>query len=231
MRLLGGTILILFLLFVEPLPAQNRQRSFSVFSTLTTNSKVFHHAKDPDPEIRNQFFAISDVWGFGIDLRIPLPDPKFEIGFSVEYLFARLDDINLTDNSGGYIVSDGYFSLPAEMTGYFDLPLGIHPLRGYIGGGIGIYLGGRTIEVNGVKSRIEKLIPSSGIHVLTGFEYPPSELFTVRMEIKFRNVEFSSRNGQIASEEGSPLPFIIDSSDSRVSLDGLTLALGVALRW
>lgn len=231
MRLRSSTILTLLLLLFELLPAQHRQQKVTLFGSLTTTSKVYHHSKDSDPAIRNQYFSIDEIWGIGIDYRFPVSDNQIEFGFSIEYLSAHTDKINLLDQSDQVKITDGYYSIPLEASSYFRIPIGIKPLNFYMGGGIGVYFGGRNLEIDGIKNHINTLTPGAGIHILTGFEYQITSNLSSRTEIKFRDIQFSSQSDKIELHNNSTLPFSIESADSRVSIDGLALYLGIVVRW
>lgn len=213
------------------LPAQNRQQSVTLSGSLTTTSKIYHHSKDSDPAIRNQYFSIDEIWGFGIDYRFPLSDGQTELGFSIEYLSAHTNKINLLDPSNQGKIVDGYYAIPIEASSYFKLPIGIQSLTFYIGGGIGLYFGGRDLSIDGIENHINHFSPGAGIHILTGCEYKLTSIFSARTEIKFREVQFSSESDKIELANNSTLPFSIESSDSRVSIDGLLLSLGIVIKW
>jgi hypothetical protein len=230
-RLRGSTILPFILILFELLPAQTRQQNVALFGSLTTSSKIYHHSKDSDPEIRNQYFSIDEIWGIGINYRFPISDDQIEFSFSIEYLSAHTNKINLLDPSNQFNISDGYYAIPIEASSYFRIPIRIDPLNFYIGGGIGIYFGGRNLEIDGIRNHISTFIPGAGIHILTGFEYYLTSILSARSEIKFREIQFSSKSDKIELDNNSTLPFSIESADSRVSIDGLALSLGIVVRW
>jgi hypothetical protein len=230
-RLQSATILVLIFLVFEMLPAQNRQHKTTVWGTFTTSSKLFHHALDPDPLLRNQYVSFDNIFGIGLDHRFPIFDEKIDIGLSIECLSVQSTSHTQTILSSQFSISDGFYSIPVEASAYFLIPIGMKPLNFYMGGGIGIYFGGRTLQINGIKTKIQKHSPGGGIHILTGLEYELTSAFSVRTEIKFRDIQFSSRVKKINLGNNSSLPFLIESMDSRISIDGLALAIGIVLKW
>lgn len=231
MRLKWAAVFILTIIFSEMLPASNRQHSTTFFGSFTSSSKLFHHSNDSDPFLKNQFISFDNIFGIGIDHRITFTQKNFSLGLSFEYLTSKAQESHQIIFSEEFTISDGFYAIPIELSVYYSIPLGFKSFNFFMGGGIGLYLGGRLLEINNQKIQTARCSPGAGIHITTGWDYDIFANVSVRNEIKFRDVQFSSQLKNQYTEKSSSLPITIESTDSRMSIDGLQLTLGLVLKW
>lgn len=223
--------LLLLTLFLSA-AAQGQERLYSVeiFGAFTTSSKLFPHPTDPDELSRSFFLALDNVFHAGIELRRSIANTGLHIGLGIEYI-QKTDVINVPVVSANVPARDGYRAVPIELTGYFVLPIGNEALHLYIGGGGGIYTGSRLYEYPGARAAAIDNKPGFGIHVLSGMEYFLKQSFSLRCEIKFRDVQFESTNQfgpATMIYNGAIVPLNQTPFSSRLNIDGMTLRLGIA---
>ena len=176
---------------------------------------------------------MNGIWGLGIDLRRTISGSKIFIGVDAEYLWMS-QTFTVEDNSGVTVpVKDGYVAFPIELTGYFTIPVGGESFHVYIGGGVGMYFGQRVYSYDGIYSHISDRTPGTGIHVASGVEYNFTSTFALRMETKFREVQFQSSNEfpQLPPYVQISPPYAGQAFDSRISIDGIYLNLGIVMRF
>lgn len=205
--------------------------SFSIFGTLSTASKLFRNADSPNDLLREQYVPFNNFLSEGIDIRRDFPDIHLQVGLSLEYLTKNQTYYLTSPTTFAAIpVEDGFSVMPIELTGYFPIPISTSAFHVYIGGGTGVYIGSRHYEYGGAQAATVSHKTEFGIQVLSGFEYAVASPFLVRCEAKFRDVQFETTNQfqqpsvhyLQSAEPLDELPFT-----SRISIDGLTLNIGI----
>ncbi len=224
--------------------SQERLTSLALTGNLTTSSKLFYDPDSPDEIARAAFFPFSGVWGGGIDLRRAIPALRLTFGLSAEYI-ATTDKFTIPVNSaplplpsppGTTItvdvpVQDGYYVFPVELSAYFTVPISTDRFHLYIGGGGGGYFGDRRYQFGTERSVTTERSAGYGIQVMTGSEFSPVPEFSVRVEVKFRDVQFRSVHRFLAATtivDGTTVPLPAEPFASRVNIDGMNLALHFA---
>jgi opacity protein-like surface antigen len=234
MRHFSAVIISLLFLSVSCSLAQEPLYSVSFFGTYITSSKLYFDPNNPDDILRAQNLPIEHIWGMGFDLRRAFEESDIQIGLSVERL-AKTEIVYEPIGTSTVIpVYDGYLVFPVELTGYFIIPFSNETIQMYMGGGGGAYFGVRHIEEGGVSARVVNKSTGFGVHVLSGLQYNFASAMAIRCEVKFRDAQFKSTNqfnsgaGFINSEaiSLSTQPF-----DSRISIDGMILSVGLAYRF
>ncbi len=231
MRIIGrGCLFVLFLLPAAACSA-DQPNSVSVFGTFSSSSELFHHPDDSDPTLRSQFLPINDIFSIGFDYRRVIDPLRLRLIVSIEYISGSQNlSLPLTDVS--VPEKDGYSVIPLEVSGSFNIPVGTDILHFYIGGGGGMYIGERIYEVGGIASQITGRKPGFGIQILSGLELNVSENISLRSEVKFRDVQFESENRfPVSSIKAGNGTINLDTQpfNSRISIDGTTLHLGVVV--
>ena len=186
-------IAILIVFCTARSPAGGRAYSLAFGGSFTTSSKLFYNPNASDQVLRGQFLGIDNIFGGGIEFRYELPELHSALGISAEYL-TRSQDIEIPAATFTLTATDGFWAIPVEGTGFFYIPLGGDAFHFYMGGGVGIYFGTRRYEFPGVPAETVDRTTGFGIHVLSGFEYDVDARFSVRSEVKFRNVQFDALN-------------------------------------
>jgi len=220
---LGYTGIFLFALFFHSLAlAQDKPYSLSISGSYSTSSELFYNIDDPNQA--DQFLAIDDIFGFGVDVRRRIGGDEVQVGLSIEYL-SKLEPYvqpAMTDSIG---FADGFTAIPIELTGYFVIPFSSDRVQLYMGGGAGLYLGSRQYHYGNEREQTLERKPGFGIHILSGIQYSLNPSFALRSEVKFRNVQFETTD-MIPTPSAGYLTFLQQTS-SRVMIDGMTFTLGV----
>lgn len=211
--------------------AQEQLYSISVGGSFTTSSKLFYAPNDPDFYIRHQHFLFDNILGFSIDLRRSIEGTGLQIGINAEYLSAT-KELTLPQTSGK--VKDGFIVIPIEVTGYFMIPFSSETFQIYMGGGGGCYWGNRVYVFNNVRATTVDSKMGYGIHILSGVQYTLLSPIAVRCEVKFRDIQFKTTNifphsysgGMKTEYPGNGFPL-----DSRVSVDGMNVSLGLVVNF
>ena len=230
MRCFKPHLLVLTLLVSAAAPGQESSFNLEIFGSFTTSSKLFPHANDPDELNRSFFLELDNIFHTGIELRRSITSQGIQIGLGAEYV-QKTEVINVPASSGNIPARDGYRVIPIELTGYFQLPIGNETIHVYIGGGGGLYFGTRFYEFASVGAPAIDKKPGFGIHVLSGLEYSLNRSFSLRSEIKFRDVQFESVNQfsqATVTYNSSTITLDQTPFSSRFNIDGMTLRLGLA---
>jgi len=230
-RRLSACILILMILAAAKCYSQDYLYSISVFGSFTTTSKLFHHPNDADELVRSQFLPLNSIFSTGIDIRRSIEPLRIRLGLSIEYI-SKTEILSLPSSTNTQIpVKDGYTAVPVEISGFFTIPIGTEVLQMYMGGGCGIYTGTRNYTYGGARSVTVDRKVNIGIHVLSGVEYALAGRFSLRGELKFRDVQFETVNkftSEMTMYDGSFLTLDQEGLASHIHIDGMTLNIGVA---
>ena len=234
MRHSSAVLISLFLLSVSCTFSQEHLYSVSFFGTYITSSKLYFDPNNPDDILRAQNLPIEHIWGMGFDLRRSFEESGIQIGLSVERL-AKTEIVYEPIGTSTVIpVYDGYLAFPVELTGYFIIPFSNETVQMYMGGGGGVYFGVRHVEEGGVSARVVDKSAGFGIHVLSGLQYNFASAMAIRCEVKFRDAQFKSTN-QFNSGTGfvnaTAVSLGTQPFDSRISIDGMILSVGLAYRF
>lgn len=200
--------------------AQDSPFSIFPFGSYTTSSKLFHHSSDPDPTLRNTFIPVDNIFSGGIEVIKSFPAIQFHLGLSAEYISRLTTTTELNNQSIPVSIRNGYYAIPIELTGYFFLPLDLDRVRIFIGGGGGIYFGGRVYSYNGISSIIVQQRPGAGVHVVSGVDVALRHGIVFRSSVKFRDINFQSVNRWAENLATNVL-------HSRVNIDGMVVTLGL----
>ena len=222
-------IAIIFLLNSTAIFAQENRNSFSLFGSYTLSSKLYPRYGESDPERRNQFFTISDIFGIGADIRREFHDLGLQVGISIEYIETQRN-FKYESISPPILTSDGYRVIPIEITGYFFIPISLRNWKFSLGTGFGLYWGNREYSVASVEPKHIKREIGAGIHVVSGIEYLFSEKFGLRAEVKFREIQFLSteRFGEKEFVYNENLLAITQGNiKSRILIDGMIFSAGI----
>ncbi len=213
--------------------AQDRIVSFAVRGTYTTTSKIFDNPDSPSSDLRGQYVALDNIYGFGCELRVNLPGNTVAIALSAEYL-SKLDEhtqlVGFTNPPRTLPVKEGFRFIPIEVGAHISIPLGTEQLRFTMGGGVGAYIGKRILTIAGVEAAQQNNPVYYGIHVETTFDYRMLSRLSVRAEMRFRDPEITaqSRFDQPATQYGGVLILLPrEPFRARINVNGLTFGLGV----
>lgn len=211
--------------------------SVEMRGSYTTTSKVFFNPDAPSAFERNRFFAVDDVFGLGLDVRRDIAY-NLRFGISVEHISASSALIQYVRDRNGQVfqlhLDDGYRLIPVEFSIYFLIPFSSERVKVYMGGGMGLYFGGRKVEAAGITTETLEMSTGFGIHVMSGVDYILTPILALRGELKFRDpqVESTSRfpDGPV-EYEGRTILFDQRPFRSRINLDGITFNVGAVLRF
>lgn len=227
-RVAAVTLALLFLgAFTAP-TLRGEEKSFMIIlkGSLTTSSQIYTNPDAPSPIDRSQFVPLKDSFGYGVELNYRIPETNIAVSLSADYV-----DASTTTSILKIVpVKDGYTVIPVELTGYFIIPLSGPTFGIFMGGGAGLYFGERRYQVGGVDAPSMSSTPGFGIHVLGGMSYRFNEWFSLIGEMKFRDVQFSSKNSFGVSDiryQGI-LVHPADPGNANIHTDGIVFQLGAA---
>lgn len=229
MRYLSAIVSFCIILSIGDVSSQEHENSVSLFGSFTTSSKLFHHPNDADEFYRSQYLPLDDIFGFGIDYRRNFSSWRLQAGLTIEFLFKTEQYFLPSTDKKQIRASDGFITIPIELSIYFIIPVGGPTIRPFIGGGVGLYWGQRLYEYANVRARTINQEIGGGIHVVSGAEYTLTSLISLRAEIKFRDVQFKATNKfsqEAAVYNGSIITIPQEPFASRVHIDGMMFTLG-----
>lgn len=217
--------------------AGDRPVTVELRGSYTTTSKVFFNPNSPNEFERNRFFAVDDIFSFGIDVRRDIAY-NLKAGASIEYISASSPVTQVVRDVNGQLIQlqldDGYQLIPLELTSYFVIPFSGERVKVYMGGGLGFYIGERKIEAAGITIQTLEKNTGFGIQVVSGVDYFLTPILALRAELKFRDpqVESTSRFPDKPIEYGGQM-ILFDQRPfrSKINIDGITFNLGVAFRF
>ena len=214
--------------------AQEHPFTVSIGGLLSTSSELFPHSNDPDENIRGQFLPLDDLFGISIDIRRQFDDLGVQLGLSIEYISKTESYVLPITHSTSVPLTDGFTAVPIELSAYFVIPIGDETLQLYMGGGGGLYIGNRNYTIANVTAPTVGRTAQVGIHVLGGAQYLLSPLVSLRSEVKFRDVQFETVNRfqqPNANYHGTTVALDQQPLASRISINGMTVTLGVAVHF
>jgi hypothetical protein len=196
--------------------------------SFTTESQLFTDPDSPDPLERSVFVPLEDFFGGGVEIRYGIPETHFTVGLSADYIRATQPTFTQT----GLPLEDGYQVIPLEVTAYFTIPISGRSADLFMGGGGGVYFGRRIYRLAGVTAETVGRTPGAGIHVLAGAALKITSLLSIMGEMKFRDLQFDSKNAFSVSRityNGRIVDVSTEPFSSQVHTDGIVFQVGVAL--
>lgn len=209
--------------------------SLGARATYTSTSKIFYNPEAPSADARSQHLALDHVFGGGIDIRVRHADDDFFIILSAEYLSKlqlQSQFVALSNPPLRVQVKDGFSLIPIELGGYVYIPVGSEKIRLAMGGGIGVYVAQRILNVAGVEAVMEETPVGYGIHVESLADYRILPWLLVQGQMRFRDPEVvtTSRYALSAVQHGDgTLVFPQDSFKTKINVDGISLGLGIVV--
>lgn len=206
----------IFLLLVSHATAQRNSLSSKLI--YVSSSKIYLFPEASDLILRKKNLPIENIWGISIEYRRIFNEDKYGLGINIDY-------IRKTINLNTFGTTDGFWSIPIEVTAYFFIPLGLEKWKIFMGGGIGAYLGGRLLTKENSIESSSGSSPGYGIHILGGIEYYFYRQFAIKTQMKFRDLSFKTSNKFYSNQDD----FNNTSIDykSRINVDGMILELGI----
>jgi hypothetical protein len=229
------TSILAIVVLAGMLPAQTNEKILSIAfrGTYTTSSKVFDNPDSPSNDVRGQYFALDNIYGPGIELRINIPGQSVAITIAAEYLSKQ----SVSDQLVGFTipprllsVKEGFTLIPIELGANVPIPLGSDGARLSIGGGVGSYIGTRILNVGGAEARQQNRPVNYGIHVETNFDYRIIPGLYARAEMRFRDPEFTTESKfeqQTTELNGVSILLPQGLFRARINVNGLTFGAGL----
>jgi len=222
----------LFILLLScELRAQDGIASVVVWGSWTTDGQIFPEAGAAGPLSRSQSYPISDVPGFGAEIRYRFPASSIVIGLGAGVVESREHRSQLLSSGRALPVEDGFRAIPVELSGYFVLPFSGQDLRVYMGGGGGVYFGERRPAFAGVSAPVVDAQPGFGIHVSAGIGWRFFDRFVLLGEMKFRDLQFSSTNAfqtDRTEYQGALVNLGSQPFSSTIHVDGVVFQFGLS---
>ena len=217
------------------LPAQTNEKILSIAfrGTYTTSSKIFNNPDSPSSDMRGQYVVLDNIYGPGIEVRINIPGQSVALTIAAEYL-SKQDEagqlVGFTTPPRRLSVREGFKLIPIELGASVPIPLGSDGMRLSIGGGVGVYIGTRILNVAGADAPQQNKPVSYGIHVETNFDYQLIPRLYARAEMRFRDPEFATESKfeqQATQSNGVLILLPHDPFRARINVYGLTFGLGL----
>lgn len=228
-------IFLLLIFFTPILSAQYNIEKFSIgiSGVYTTSAKIFLNPNSSDELLRNNFFPLEDILNPAIDIRYRLNN-NILFGLSTEYLKKSAIGPNLTVFSDGVTVNinveDGFILVPVELSAYYFLPFSTEQFIFLMGGGIGYYHGEQIRNFGDAEISNIKRSFAYGIHVALSTDYVIRDFFSIRLELKFRDPQFSVKSEYNRTEvtyNGTTLLLPQKSFESKINVDGISFLLAL----
>jgi hypothetical protein len=227
--------IIAIVVLTGTLPAQPNERTLSIAfrGTYTTSSKTFDNPDSPSSDMRGQYVPLDNVYGYGVELRVTMPNHSFALSFAAEYLFKQDESgqlVGFTTPPRRLNVREGFKLVPIEIGAQVPIPIGSDGLRLSIGGGVGAYMGTRILNVAGAEAVQQNKPVNYGIHVETNFDYQIIPRCFARVEMRFRDPVFiaESKFEQQATQFNGLLVLLPqDPFRARINVNGLTFGAGI----
>jgi len=215
--------------------AQEHQVSLTLRGAYTTTSKIFYNPDAISPDLQGQYTGVDNIYSSGLELRWQIPGQPVALTFLAEYLSKVDEEIQLV----GFLtppralpVREGLRLIPLEIGGLIFIPLGSERVRLTMGGGLGMYIGHRSLTIAGVEASQQNKPISYGIHVETSFDYRVTPWLFGRLDMRFRDPEFTteSRFSQQATQYAGLLVILPrDPFRAKINVNGLNFGLGVGI--
>lgn len=209
--------------------------SLGVRASYTTTSKIFYNPDAPTADARSQHLALDNVYGGAMDVRLNPGGNDFFLILSVEYLSKlqlQSQLVALANPPQRVQVKDGFQLIPVELGGYVYIPLGSETIRLAMGGGFGLYIAQRVLNVAGVEAVMENTPVGYGIHVESMADYRIQPRISLHGEMRFRDPEVvtTSRYERPSIEYGGgTLAFPQESFKTKINVDGISFGLGIVV--
>ncbi len=233
-RLKSLLVLIITLLTVNHFP-QSKESGFRVSFGLglISSSKIFPNPNSSDLIERNKSFEITNILSPGIEIKYSFNE-EVSIGLSSEYASKMNKGNFVSALSGSQLVEleseDGFVFIPIELSVYQTLPFSTENFKFNIGGGLGYYIADFKRNFGDTKISTVESSPVFGIQVSTQMEYKIFEYLGIYLQTKYRapEIKFTSRyDKKDINYKGRTITILQDTFDSKLSVNGVVLVVGV----
>lgn len=202
------------------------------FLDYTTSARIYPNPRDEDPFVSSSYNSFGGFFSGGADFRLVLSQTNaLGLAFQSLNLKQNIYTIYGYDHAGNYIgapVQDGFSIQLLELNGYFNIPIVSGKWNIYLGGGPGLYLGKRNLQI-GNATASTPLVTAFGIQVAAGVVYKLNEQVGIRGEFKFRSPEFntiSTFNSATTNYNGLEIT-LPGTQYGKVNLDGDDFTVGI----
>ena len=228
-------IIFILIIFFSKNFAQFSPRDFGIAANLvyTTSAEVFLNPNSSNPEVRNRSFTLEDVWGSSLDIRYRFTK-EFILGVNVEYMKKSELAPNLTAFIDNQVlifeVEDGFTLIPIEVTAHYYFPFSTEEFKFVMGGGLGYYIGEFIRKFQDVELEVTQRNFALGFHVSASMDYMIFENLSARLEMKFRNPQYTVSSKYSKTEviyQGNVIQLPENEFETKIDIDGLTFSLGV----
>ncbi|HTY36134.1 MAG TPA: hypothetical protein VMH23_03430 [Bacteroidota bacterium] len=215
--------------------AQDHAFSLTLRGGYTTTSKIYSNPDAADPELAGQYSGIDNIYAPGLELRWTLPGQSIALTLEVERIAKSQEDIELvgfTNPPSALPIKEGLRLYSLELGGLLFIPLGSDQVRLTMGGGLGMYIGERSVTIAGVEATQQNSPISVGIHVETSFDYRITQNVFARLDMRFRDPEYTaeSRFLRPATQYGGQLVLLPEQTfRAKVNVNGLNFGLGIGV--
>jgi outer membrane protein W len=207
----------------------------AVNAVYTTSAAIYLNPNSSNPEVRNRSFTLENIWNPGVDIKYRFTN-EFILGFNIEYMKKTGYAPNLTAfiNNQVFVfeVEDGLSVIPIELTAHYYFPFSTEDFKFMMGGGLGYYIGEFIRKFQDVDLEITQRKFALGFHVSASMDYIIVENLSARLEMKFRNPQYTVTSKYSKTEvtyQGNIIQLPENAFDTKVDVDGLTFILGLVI--
>jgi outer membrane protein W len=207
----------------------------AVNAVYTTSAEIYLNPNSSNPEVRNRSFTLENIWNPGVDIKYRFTN-EFILGFNIEYMKKTGYAPNLTAfiNNQVFVfeVEDGLSVIPIELTAHYYFPFSTEDFKFMMGGGLGYYIGEFIRKFQDVDLEITQRKFALGFHVSASMDYIIVENLSARLEMKFRNPQYTVTSKYSKTEvtyQGNIIQLPENAFDTKVDVNGLTFILGLVI--
>lgn len=228
--------LVLLIILNFNLYPQNTKEGFKINLGLglISSSKIYQNPNSSNIIERNKSFELENILSPTFEVRYSFNE-EVSIGLSSEYASVMKKGNFVTALAGNQVVEleseDGYVFIPIELSVYQTLPFSTEDFKFNIGGGLGYYIANLKRNFGDTKISTLESSPVFGINVSAAVEYMLTKNFSVYIQTKYRAPEIkvkSKYDKNIINYKGREITIIQDSFDSKISVNGVVLVLGLS---
>jgi len=228
-------LFFIFLIFWANNFAQSKEEGFTLNLGLglISSSKIFPNPNSSNVIERNKAFEIMNILSPTLEIKYRFNE-EVSIGLSSEYASKMNKGNFVSALSGSQIVEleseDGYVFIPIELSVYQTLPFSTENFKFNIGGGLGYYMGYLKRNLGDTKISTIESSPVFGIQVSASVEYKLLDKLGIYLQTKYRapEIKVTSRyEKNIVEYKGRTITILQDDFDSKISVNGVVLLLGL----
>lgn len=227
-------LLLLVISFSDFFP-QTKREGFSILGGLglISSSKIYPNPNSSNLIERNKSFEIENIISPFLEIKYSFNE-EVSIGISSEYASKMKKGNYVAALAGSQLVEleseDGFNFIPIELSIYQTLPFSTTNFKFNIGGGLGYYFANMKRNFGDTKISTVESSQVFGIQVSASIEYKIFDYLGLQLLTKYRapEIKVTSRyDKNVINYKGKTITLIQDTFDSKISVNGVVLLLGL----